>query len=324
MDPARPLVPPLEPIRPHMEQVVDLLHDTAAKVENPLRAMLHRRLNGGKLLRPAVVVLVGGLFASPMSPFWHLAAAVEMLHAATLIHDDLVDGASLRRGGEALHTIWPVGATVLAGDHLLGQATLLVAGLGQTRIVEVFAAALCTMCAGEIHQLLVASGDRPRREDYIGGIEAKTASLFAASADMAGILAGATESQIAALRRYGRELGMAFQMIDDVLDFTADEGQLGKPPGSDLRQGLITLPTLYYLQGPGDPGPVKAVLSGERDEAHVRVAIDAVCASEAIEESLADARAHARRSQEALASLPDNESRQTLHSLAGYAVSRAH
>ncbi len=316
------LIPLLEPIRPEMERMERLLNDTLAQVEEPLRSMLRRSLGGGKRLRPALVILVGRMFASS-APFHSLAAAVDMLHTATLVHDDLVDGACLRRGHETLHTIWPAGATVLAGDYLLGQATSLIAELEHPRILRVFAATLCTMCGGEIRRMLTARKDPHRREDYYRSIKAKTASLFAASTEMAGILAGAEEPQIAALRRFGQELGMAFQIVDDVLDFIGDEPQLGKPAGSDLRQGVITLPTIYYLEAVADDEIVSAVLSGQRDWEHVRAAIETICSSGAIEDSLAEALTHARQSQEALTVLPDNASRHTLHSLAKYVVERS-
>jgi geranylgeranyl pyrophosphate synthase len=305
-----------------MEQVEHLLDETLAKVEEPLGSMLRRSLGGGKQMRPALVILVGRMFASSSAPFHSLAAAVDMLHAATLIHDDLVDEAPLRRGRETLHTVWPAGATVLAGDYLLGQATSLIAELEHPRILKVFAEILCTMCAGEIRRMLITKGKHSRREDYYRSVEAKTASLFTASMEMAGLLAGAEELQIVALRRFGRELGMAFQIVDDVLDFIGDEAQLGKPAGSDLRQGLITLPILCYLERAEDDVPVNAVLSGQRDEEHVQAAIEAVCSSGAIKAALAEARAHAKRGQEALLTLPDNASRQMLCSLAEYVVER--
>jgi geranylgeranyl pyrophosphate synthase len=305
-----------------MERVDRLLHERLAKVEEPLSSMLHRSLGGGKQVRPALVILIGQMFVSSPAPFHSLAAAVDMLHAATLIHDDLIDEAPLRRGCETLHTVWPAGATVLAGDYLLGQATSLIAELEHPRILNVFGEILCTICAGEIERMLVAKGKYSKREDYYRSIEAKTASLFAASTEMAGLLAGTAGPQIAALRRFGRELGMAFQIVDDVLDFIGDEAQLGKPVGSDLCQGLITLPILCYLEKAKDDAPVNAVLSGQRDEGQVRAAIEAICSSGAIEAALAEARAHARRSQEALATLPDNASRQMLCSLAEYVVER--
>jgi geranylgeranyl pyrophosphate synthase len=314
-------IPLLEPIRPQMERVERLLHETLAQVEEPLSSTLRGSL-GGKRLRPALVILVGRMFGCPAPPFHRLAAAIEMLHTATLIHDDLVDEGDLRRGHKTLHTIWPAGVTILAGDCLLAQAVSLVAELDHPRVLRVLAQTLATMCAGEIRQIFATQSKHTGREDYYRRVEAKTASLFAASVEMAGILAGAGESQIAALRRFGRELGMAFQIVDDVLDFSGSEAQLGKPAGSDLRQGLITLPTLCYLEEVEDGAAVDAVLSGCRDAEHVQAAMEAVCASGAIEAALAEARAHATRGREALTTLPDGDSRQMLGSLANYVVAR--
>jgi len=316
------LIPLLEPIRPEMERVESLLDERLAAVEEPLRSMLRHSVGGGKQLRPALVILIGQMFARPIAPFRSLAAAVNMLHAATLIHDDLVDEAPMRRGRETLHAIWPAGATVLAGDYLLGQATSLIAELEHPRITKVFAELLCTMCAGEIRGALATKGKIGCREEYYRSIEAKTASLFAAAAEMAAMLAGAEESQIAALRRFGRELGMAFQIVDDVLDFTGDEAQLGKPAGSDLRRGFITLPVILYLEKAAPDAAVNAVLSGQWDGEQIHAAIEAIRSSGAVEASLMEACTHARRGQEALATLPDSDSRRILCSLAEYVVER--
>ncbi|MCK4317105.1 MAG: polyprenyl synthetase family protein, partial [Anaerolineae bacterium] len=206
------LIPLLEPIRPQMERVERLLYKTLAQVEEPLGSMLRHSMGSGKRLRPALVILSGQMLQvdrqvpASTAPFHGLAAAVEMLHTATLIHDDLVDETLLRRGHETLHTIWPAGATVLAGDYLLAQAALLAARLEHPRILKVFAESLCTMCAGEIRQILVTREKHSRsraaveqtaldstnqwgREDYYRNIEAKTAALCAAATEMAGILA---------------------------------------------------------------------------------------------------------------------------------------
>ena len=324
MKPARKLISLFEPIRPQMERVEHLFDEVLAKAENPLGLRLRCSLDSGKRIRPALVILAGQVFTASTAPFNCLAAAVEMMHAATLIHDDLLDEAPLRRGRGTLHTIWSPRAAVLAGDYLLAQAASLVADLGRPRIVKIFAETLCTICEGEIRQTFTAKGERGPREDYYHSIDAKTASLFAAATEMAGILAGASEPHVNALRRFGRELGMAFQIADDVLDFIGDETQLGKATGGDLRQGLITLPTLCYLECVGDNVPVNAVLSGHRDAGQVRAAVEAICSSGAIDSALAEARAHARQSQEALVSLPDNASRQILCSLAEYVVERRH
>jgi geranylgeranyl pyrophosphate synthase len=316
------LIPLLEPIRPDLQRVVRLLQEEAAVVEEPLGSRLRSALDGGKLLRSALVVLGGRVLGAPIEPFYTLAAAVEVLHTATLIHDDMVDGASIRRGRETIHTTWPVGATVLAGDYLLARSAALVAELERPRLLGIFADMLCTVCAGEIRQMFATPEERRSRDTYYRHIEAKTASLCAAGMQMAGILGDAGELGVTAMRRFGLEFGLAFQITDDVLDLTMDEAQLGKSAGSDLRQGLVTLPTLYYLEQVEDNVAVTAVLSGRRDEGSLRAAVAAVRASGAIEAALAEARAHARQSQEALLALPENDSRHTLHALAEFAVDR--
>lgn len=318
------LIPLLEPLRPEIEQVERMLHDTIAQAEEPLRSMLRHALGGGKWLRSTLVILIGQAFAASIAPFHNLAAAVEMLHTATLIHDDVVDKAPLRRGRATLHTLWTIEATVLVGDYLLARSAALVADLASPRIMRVFAEMLCILCAGEIRQMFVTRGKHSQCEDYYRSVEAKTASLFAATTEMASILAGAEEAHIVALRCFGHELGMAFQIMDDVLDFTGSEVQLGKPAGSDLRQGLVTLPTLYYLERVPDDTAVHAVLAGQRDEEHLRAALEAVRSSGAIEDALTEAQAYARQSQAALAALPASPARQALWALAGYVVERRH
>jgi len=318
------LIPLLEPIRSEIECMERRLYTTLSETAEPLRSMLRPLLSGGKRLRAALVILVGRMFSCPAAPFCDLAAAVEMLHSATLIHDDVVDEAPVRRGRKTLHTTWPAGASVLAGDYLLACAVSLVAELMRPRLVKIFADTLCAVCAGEIMQTLVLKGKHGCRDDYYRSVEAKTASLFAASTEMAAILSAAQEFQIAALHKYGQDLGTAFQIVDDVLDFTGTEAHLGKPAGSDLRQGLITLPTLCYLEKVKDDTFVNTVLSGQRDEEHVRAAVQAISSSGAIGASLAEAQAYVTQSQEALLTLPDSASRQTLHALAEFVLARTH
>jgi geranylgeranyl pyrophosphate synthase len=316
------VIPLLEPIRSDLEQVMRLLHETLAQIGEPLSSELRESIEGGKCIRPALVILVGRLFSDEVAPFHRLAAAVEVLHTATLIHDDLVDGAALRRGHETLHTSWPAGMTVLIGDALLAQTAALVAELDRSQILGVFADALRAMSTGEIEQLLSAGKTQHGREAYYRRIEAKTASLCAAATEMAAILAEAEEAQIAALRRFGWELGVAFQIADDVLDFVGDEAQMGKPAGSDLRHGLVTLPTICYLEQARSSAVVDAVLAGQEDEKLVRVAIEAICASGAVDAALEEARSHARHAREALAGVPESDSRRAMLALADYAVER--
>ena len=315
------LLPFLEPIRPEMNQVELVLLETSTGLEEPFGAALRDVLGGGKRLRPALVVLVGRLFDRPSEPFARLAAAVEVLHTATLVHDDVVDGASMRRGRRALHAAWSPGAAVLAGDYLLAKSTSLIADFEQPCLLKVLAGALGAMSAGEIRQMLSPQGRSGDRESYYTRIEAKTASLCAAATEMAGMLADADGASVAALRSFGRELGLALQIVDDALDFVGSEDRLGKPTGSDLRQGLVTLPLIHFLQTTADEA-VMAVLAGQRDEHQVRAAVEAVRSSGAAEGALRDAQLHVSQAKVALSGLPGNDSRHLLSLLADYVLMR--
>jgi len=324
----------LAPVRPDLERVESLLCATLDQVEEPLGPSLRRFFAGGKRLRPALVILVGRLFGPLPPASYKLAAAIEVLHAATLIHDDVLDRATMRRGQETLHVTWSTNAAVLAGDCLLARAMVLsgeIAAAGTPEVMVRLAESLCTICAGEICQTLAPHRDHSR-EAYYRRIEGKTASLCAVTAETAGLLAGADPSQSAALRRFGHELGIAYQIVDDVLDLAGDEGQTGKPSGKDLCCGLVTLPVLSYLESSKESSrenaegenPVETVLRGQCDAAHVRAAIKAIRASGAVESALQEARDHAARAQEALEALPDTSARQTLHALTHYITCRAH
>lgn len=315
-------MPLLEPIRPDLEQVERLLQERVGAVEGPLGPALQGLLSGGKRLRPALVVLVGRMLGASGAAFHKLAAALDMLHAATLIHDDLVDAAAVRRGRGALHTVWPAKAAVLAGDYLLAEAIALLAEAGRPRLLDLWANALRAMCVGEIGEALTPRWGIPSREEYYRGVEAKTASLFAAAVEMAALLAEAEEHQVAQLRRFGLELGIAFQIVDDVLDVTGDEATLGKAPGGDLRQGLVTLPILCYLERTPDDTAVSALLWGQRSEPLVQAVLLAVRCSPAVGAALDEAQAHSQRALEALASLPANPYRDALQALAQYVTRR--
>ena len=318
------LLPLLEPLRPEIEQVQCLLGSLAAEADEPLQSMLRHVLGGGKWLRSALVILVGQVFAADAAPLCRLAAAVEVLHTATLVHDDIVDEAALRRGRETLHTLWPTEVAVLVGDYLLARSAALIASLDSPCLLGIFAQMLCAVSAGEIEEALDRDQDHLQREDYYRHVGAKSAALFAAAAEMSGLLGGAEKAHIEALHRFGHELGLAFQIVDDVLDLVGSEAELGKPAGSDLRGGVATLPTICYLEQARDDTVVRRVLAGQRDPEHVRAAVQAVCSSGAIEMALAEAHAHARRGQEVLQLLPDNAARLALSALARRAVERSY
>jgi geranylgeranyl pyrophosphate synthase len=246
---------------------------------------------------------------------------VEVLHSATLIHDDLVDDASLRRGRKTIHAVWPAGASVLAGDYLLAQSVCLVSQLRNPGVLKILAETLYTMSAGEI-DYHYSRKDKKRREVYFQSINAKTASLFAGAMEMVGVLAGVKRNELTNLRMFGREFGIAYQIVDDVLDLISDEKKLGKPAGSDLAQGVITLPVICYLERNADDRIVDKILSGKASRRDIRTAISNIRKSGAIDDALDEAKVHARKSKSALSRLPRGQSRQALYDLVDYITER--
>jgi geranylgeranyl pyrophosphate synthase len=325
-------IPLLEPLAPELERVERKLRQPLHPEYPALTAVLQHLLDsGGKRLRPALALLAGRVYGAETARLISLAASVEMLHTATLVHDDLVDGSLMRRGNATLNAEWSPGATVLTGDYLFARSAGLAAETDSVRVMRIFSETLMTICSGELRQIF----DRhnlPRVESeadweaalhrYDLRIHAKTASLFAAATEAAAVLGTAPEPEVQALREYGLRLGMGFQIVDDVLDFQGNEEVLGKPVGSDLREGIVTLPALYYLRSHPEDGRLALAVCEGHDDALVRAVALAVCESEAIAQAMDRAKAFVAQSQAALAALPAGEPRTLLHDLAEYTVSR--
>lgn len=309
----------MELVAEPIQRLEAMLQDVSA-VDYPLVSDVVRGAfaYGGKRVRPMIALLVGQMVGAPDAPLMALAASVETLHAATLIHDDLIDQSLIRRGHPTLNASLSAETTVLAGDYLFARAAAFAAQTGSPRVVRIFADCLMTICAGELGQL----SDRrrvPTRDEYLKRIYSKTAALFAAAAEGAAVLGAVSESQIASLRQYGEKLGLAFQIVDDILDFTADEKTLGKPVGSDLRQGTVTLPTLYAVVNDGVV--LNRALTG--DKAAIQTMIDFVRQSNGLALAHADAQQYAASAIANLAWFPQSPARQTLENLADFTVSRA-
>ena len=321
------VIPIFELIREDLEFVERKMREVSHIEYEQLRTTLDYLLDsGGKRLRPALVILSSKYHPADVEEVTSLAAAVETLHTATLIHDDLIDHAFLRRGNPTLNVMWNSAATVLTGDYLFARAAGFAAETKSVRVVSIFAQTLMTICCGELRQIFDSDEGQPTataKEYYYQRIYSKTASLFAASSETGAILSGAPEPDVQALRDYGHNLGMAFQIVDDILDFAGNEGELGKPVGSDLRQGIVTLPTIYYLESHPEGEVVANVLNG-RDEGddEVQAAVDIIKESGAIESATAEAKGFAARSRDALSTLPDNEYRQAMLDLADFVVER--
>lgn len=317
--------------------LLDLVKSDLLRVEDKMRsigdgayaplaqAFLHLLASGGKRLRPALVLAAYGFFAQPASEkAIAVAAAVETLHTATLVHDDLIDEALIRRGNVTLNATWNKGATVLAGDYIFARAAGFAAETENVRVVQLFADTLRIIVEGELRQLFSSRQWRQPKEAYYPRIFAKTASLFAAATRSGAILGGASPEQEQALYDYGRNLGMAFQIVDDILDYAGNEAVLGKPVGGDLRQGIVTLPFFYFLEAHPNPDEVVALLEQSLNAAGNGVAeiVDMVRNSDAIPKAFAEARSFCELAKANLAAMPAGRYRQALHDLADFVVTR--
>lgn len=307
----------LAPIQSELQQLEIRLRDAVRVEYAPLTSVFEALIeSGGKRVRPAIGILASHFGATQPDEMYTLAITVELVHAATLIHDDLIDKSPMRRGSPTLNTRWSGTATVLAGDFLLARAADLAANINHFRVMRIFGRTLMAICEGEIRQDFGGAHWPPNREEYYRHIDRKTGALFAASAEGGAVIAGLDEPAIQAFITYGRDLGRAFQIVDDILDFTSDERQLGKPVGSDLRQGTFTLPVYYFMEQ--DPRGAK-LMDAMNDMDGL---VETIRTAPAIELSKAEARALARQATDALALFPDHPYRRALIDLANYVVER--
>jgi geranylgeranyl pyrophosphate synthase len=308
--------------------VLDQAIDEVAAVDHPLLGQtLRLTLSGsGKRLRPALALMAARLHPNDQRRRVELAMAAELLHTATLVHDDVIDLSAARRGRETINTAFGNTLAVLTGDFLFGKSGELVAGLGSPAIMGVFSWAVMELVKGEmLRPTLDGDLDSTERE-YLAKIRGKTASLFAMCCQT-GAMLDSDEPEIALrLRDYGASLGMAFQIVDDVLDYTATEEQLGKPVGSDLRQGTITLPALAFLRDHGGHAAADVIrgLVAHDDEFQPRTeeAVEAVRRSSAVDAALALAETYVADAQMHLAGLPANPIVESLYRLARYVIER--
>ncbi len=303
---------------------VDALLESLQDVEFPwLREMLVSVLGGsGKRLRPAIALLAGRLGSYDLELLVPLAASVELLHTATLVHDDVIDMADERRGRPTAAAQFHNAPSVMLGDYMFAHAAHFVAQTENVRVIRNFAETLRVMARGELSQDLAAYQYSPDVQRYLDRIYGKTASLFATAAEGGAIVCAAPEPLVEPVRRFGQELGMAFQIVDDVLDFSGTSEELGKPVGSDLLAGTLTLPTLLYLERYPDDNPVQRAFAGVRRRSNLQRAIGEIQESGLLEESLATARQFAQRAGEAIEELPQGEPRTTFEQLVEYVLER--
>jgi octaprenyl-diphosphate synthase len=281
---------------------------------------------GGKRLRPLLTVAAARLAGGAGPKAHKLAAAVEFIHTATLLHDDVVDSSRLRRGKVAAHLIWGAPSSVLVGDFLFARAFELMVETGDLRALDILARASRVIAEGEVLQLTRAHDLELSQETYLEIIGAKTAELFAAAAEAGAVAAGAPDPRVKALRAYGLSLGYAFQLADDALDYGGSSEVLGKNAGDDFREGKATLPLLLAVarSGAAEADFWRRTVGGDqRTEADFRRARDLILRTGALDSVLDLAGDYAQAAKAALGAFPPGEWRVALDALADFAVSRA-
>ncbi|MEX1158770.1 MAG: polyprenyl synthetase family protein [Thermomicrobiales bacterium] len=287
-------------------EVVNSLQDDLARVEARVRLAAQVEFPelgdilqaiigaGGKRLRPILLLLSARAYSYDIEPLIPAAAGVEMLHTASLVHDDTIDMSQLRRGQPTLNSMFDSGTVILIGDYLFAQSAILAAETMNPRVVAVFAASLADICDGQLREVFTAHRLDQTRDEYERRIYGKTAALFAGAAEMGAVIGGAGEDAIQNLRAFGAEVGMAFQIVDDVLDLSSTTATTGKPANLDLRQGTVTLPTMLLisrLNGSPIASEVERVVNGvDVSDADYAAVASLIEESGAIEESVAVAR----------------------------------
>jgi len=284
---------------------------------------------GGKRLRPLLLLLSARAYQyeETVETLITAAAGVELLHTASLVHDDTVDRAAIRRGKPTLNSVFDSGAVILIGDYLFARSAMLAAATGSPRVVSIFASTLGDICDGQLMEMIEATDLDQTPQQYFDRIYGKTASLFAGAVEMGTVISGAAEEHIQALRSFGGDIGLAFQIVDDVLDLTGESHDLGKPAANDLRQGTITLPVIHYLAsnptGTSGSQTIASIVSGTAEEAEITAAIARIRDSGCVDLALTEAERIVQRAKNRLEVLPDGQARDGLREFADLAIHRA-
>ncbi|MGS0764137.1 polyprenyl synthetase family protein [Syntrophomonas curvata] len=287
------------------------------------QAAVHLIKAGGKRLRPAFALLAAKLYQDELDEVIPAAVALELIHMATLVHDDVIDDSSIRRGTETVKSAWGNRVSIYAGNYIFARALSLISAYQRSDLLDVLARASMKICEGEIIQMLSCYNVNLGLKNYLRRIERKTALLISVSCELGAMISNAPAPEIMALRKYGYYLGMGFQITDDILDIVADEKMLGKPTGSDIRQGVITLPSLYALRY--DPRRKELARLLSSPEACIKDAlriIEIVSGSDGVDYAYSVTQHFAFKAQKQLDLLPDAPVKQTLYDLADFVLAR--
>ena len=312
-----------------------LIADDMRAVDTALRGQLHSEVPlvrqiadyiisaGGKRIRPALVLLMANAWSYRGEEQYKLAAVIEFIHTATLLHDDVVDESALRRGSKTANAVFGNAASVLVGDFLYSRAFQMMVSVNNMRVMQILADATNVIAEGEVQQLMNMHDPDVTEERYLHVIRSKTAKLFEAAAELGCLISGAPEAQISAAAEYGRSLGTAFQLIDDVLDYSGDANAIGKNVGDDLREGKPTLPLIYLIQhGSAQQRDLVRACIANGDEAHFDEVLAAITHSGALDYTRRFAEAARDRAKTSIAAFPDSPGKDPLLALADLAVER--
>lgn len=316
-------------IQPDLDQVDATFQERATSGLDILNsASMHALGSPGKRLRTALTLLSGKLNTYRFDKLLPLSVAFEMVHLATLIHDDIVDNALTRRGKPTINAVWGNNIAILLGDYYFAKTAGLIADINDNRIDHLFSDTVATVCEGTIMEMMTSGRIDLTIKNYYEKITHKTACLIAACCKGGAIVSQASEKEIEILHTYGMNLGIAFQIIDDVLDYTEDQETIGKPAGNDLRQGMVTLPLIYALQEQPQNGHYQVIqnlMNGTtHSEEDIRAIVNWVVTSSGVEHSLSDAYSYADKAREALAHFSHSKDRQVLDELIDFVVTRKH
>ncbi|KQO72648.1 polyprenyl synthetase [Methylobacterium sp. Leaf469] len=337
------VVIPLEDTRPDPEaSLTDLVALVAAGMERVNATILSRTgssvqmipevanhliASGGKRLRPILTLATADLCAYAGDGAVKLAASVEFMHTATLLHDDVVDESDMRRGTVAARIKWGNEASVLVGDFLLGQAFRMMVEVGSLKALDILSAAATVIAEGEVMQLAAAKNTETTEDEYLAVIRAKTAELFAAACEVGPVIAERPRAEQAACRAYGMNLGIAFQLVDDVLDYGGTSASLGKNVGDDFREGKITLPIVLAFRRGTDAERVfwkRALEDGDVSDDDLATALAILRRHRALEDTIERARHYGAMARDALGLFPKSPMKQALLQVVDFCIARAH
>jgi len=315
-------------VRADLMRVNDLIVSrTGSEVTMIPEVANHLISSGGKRLRPMLTLSTAALTGYRGEGHIRLAAAVEFMHTATLLHDDVVDDSEMRRGKLAARMLWGNEASVLVGDFLLGQAFRMMVEVGSIRALEILSTAAAVIAEGEVMQLAAAKNLDTTEDEYLAVIRAKTAELFAAACEVGPVLAARPKPEEAAARSFGMNLGIAFQLVDDALDYGGSRARLGKNVGDDFREGKITLPViLAFRRGNEEERSFwrRALEKGQSTDADLERAVGLLAHHRALEDTIERARHYGAIAKDALALFPEGQSKQALVEVVDFCVARAH